>query len=94
MLVDHDIILAAFFESIGLDENGFESLRIYPNPANDKIWLEGIEGTHEISIYNVMGMKVKSITLHDNGEISISGLTAGLYLIRIDEQHTMRFIKK
>ena len=92
--VDHDIVLVAFFESIGMDENGNTSIQLYPNPANDKIWVEGIEGEHEISIYNALGTKVKSVTLQNDCEINVGELRAGLYLIRIDGCHTMRFIKR
>ncbi|MDO5314711.1 MAG: choice-of-anchor J domain-containing protein [bacterium] len=94
ILVDHDIVLAAFFEGTGVDEEGFENVSLYPNPANDKIRIEGLEGEHEISIYNAMGMKVMAITLQDEGEIHIDELSAGLYLLRIDEKYTMRFVKR
>ena len=94
ILVDHDIVLAAFFEGTGVDEEGFENVSLYPNPANDKIRIEGLEGEHEISIYNAMGMKVMAVTLQDEGEIHIDELSAGLYLLRIDEKYTMRFVKR
>lgn len=94
ILVDHDIVLAAFFEGTGVDEEGFENVSLYPNPANDKIRLEGLEGKHEISIFNAMGMKVMAVTLQDEGEIHIDELSAGLYLLRIDEKYTMRFVKR
>ena len=94
ILVDHDIVLAAFFEGTGVDEEGFENVSLYPNPANDKIRIEGLEGEHEISIFNAMGMKVMAVTLQDEGEIRIDELSAGLYLLRIDEKYTMRFVKR
>lgn len=94
ILVDHDIVLAAFFEGTGVDEEGFENVSLYPNPANDKIRIEGLEGEHEISIFNAMGMKVMAGTLQDEGEIHIDELSAGLYLLRIDEKYTMRFVKR
>lgn len=94
ILVDHDIVLAAFFEGTGVDEEGFENVSLYPNPANDKIRIEGLEGKHEISIFNAMGMKIMAVTLQDEGEIHIDELSAGLYLLRIDEKYTMRFVKR
>lgn len=94
ILVDHDIVLAAFFEGTGVDEEDFENVSLYPNPANDKIRIEGLEGEHEISIFNAMGMKVMAVTLQDEGEIHIDELSAGLYLLRIDEKYTMRFVKR
>jgi hypothetical protein len=94
ILVDEDIVLAAFFEFTSVDENGLESVSLYPNPANDKLFLEGLEEDCEISIYNAMGMKVKTMTLQGDAEINISGLPAGLYLLRIDNQRTLKFIKE
>ena len=94
IVVDHDIILAAFFEGTGVDEDGYAAVSLFPNPADDVIRLEGLEGEHEVSLYNAMGMKVLTTTLQDISEIRIDALTAGIYLLRIDEKHTMRFIKK
>ena len=93
VLVDQDIVLAAFFNSTGIDENGNAILSLYPNPAKDRIHIEGLEGKHEIEIFNVFGMKVMNITLQGDDEISLEGLTSGLYIIRIDG-HAIRFMKE
>ena len=94
VVVDHDIVLAAFFEGTGVDEADFRMVSLYPNPADDKITIEGLEGEHEISIYNTMGVKVMATELQEAGELHINELLPGLYLICIDGQHMMRFIKK
>ena len=94
VVVDHDIFLAAFFESNDVTESGFDHLRLYPNPANDKIHIEGFEGEHEIFIYNTIGSLVKTATITDSQEIGIGDLPAGLYLVRIDQLRAFRFIKK
>ena len=93
VLVDHDIVLAAFFDGTGVDENGFTMVDLYPNPAKDKIRIEGLEGEHEIQIYNVYGMLIKTLSIDGNDEIDIEELSAGLYIIRIDG-HTMKFMKE
>ena len=93
VLVDHDIVLAAFFDFTNVEENGFESVRLYPNPADDKLHIEGLEGKHEISIFDALGMKVKALTLNGDSEIGINELPAGLYLLSIDGKHTVRFVK-
>ena len=93
VLVDHDIVLAAFFEFTSVDENGFESFSLYPNPANDKIHIEGLEGEHEAQIYNAFGILVKKTDIDSNDEINIEKLTSGLYFIRING-HALRFIKE
>ena len=93
VLVDHDIVLAAFFEFTSVDENGFESFCLYPNPANDKIHIEGLEGEHEVQIYNAFGILVMKTDIDSNDEINIEKLTSGLYFIRISG-HALRFIKE
>lgn len=94
VFVDHDIVLAAFFESTGIDESNMETLSLYPNPANDIIRIEGLEGKHEIQIYNTFGTKVVTTTLLGGSEINISDLPEGYYLIRIDNHSAVKFIKE
>ena len=93
VLVDHDIILAAFFNGTGVEENGFENVNLYPNPANDKIHIEGLDGVHKGHIYNTFGMLVKTLSINGDEEIDITELSSGLYIIRIDG-HSMRFMKE
>ena len=94
IIVDHDITLAAFFNGTGVNENDGTMIRLYPNPANDKIRLEGLEGETEISIYNAFGTCVKKLTVNGEQEISVGDLSAGLYFIRIDGHQTMKFVKR
>ena len=86
ILVDQDIVMAAFFNGTGIDEDEIALLRLYPNPTKDNIRLEGLEGANEIKVYNCIGALVKSLTLNGDGEISLSDLPSGLYLIRIDRR--------
>jgi len=94
VVVDHDIVLAAFFEGTGVDEDGFETINLYPNPANDKIHIEGLDGEHEVQIYNAFGMLVMTRTLQGDSEINISDLPTGYYLMRIDNRRAVKFIKE
>lgn len=83
--------LTAYFKVNAVDENGATAISVYPNPAKDAIHLEGLETETEILFYNTLGMLVKSVTASD-GEISVSDLAPGLYLLRCGPQ-TLRFIK-
>ena len=83
--------LTACFKVNAVDENGATAISVYPNPAKDAIHLEGLETETEILFYNTLGMLVKSVTASD-GEISVSDLAPGLYLLRCGPQ-TLRFIK-
>ena len=93
VLVDQDIVLAAFFNFTGIDENDFGTVSLYPNPANDIIHIEGLEGEHEVQIYNAFGMLVKTTSINGDDELNIETLTSGLYIIRING-HAMRFMKE
>ena len=94
VLVDQDIVLAAFFTGTSVDENGFEIITLYPNPANDIIHIDGLEGEHEVQIFNALGMLVMTTTLQGDSEINICDLPTGYYLIRIDSHHSIKFIKE
>ena len=93
ILVDHDIILTAFFESIGVDENGSKPILLYPNPFSDKIRIEGLEGEREIQIYNAQGMLIKTTSINGDSEINVKELPTGIYIFRIGG-HAMRLVKE
>ena len=94
ILVDQDIVLAAFFNGTGVDENDGANITVYPNPATDRIHIEGIETDSEIGIYNMMGMRVKSLALQGEEDITVSDLAAGIYLIRINGCISVTFVKR
>ena len=93
IIVDHDIVMAAFFESLGVDEEGFETISLYPNPANDKIRIVGVDCVHDIQIYNAYGMPVKTASINGESEIDISHLSSGIYFLRMGS-HAMKFVKE
>ena len=57
-----------------------DSVFVFPNPANDRVIIEGIEAT-EMQLYNNLGQRVK--TVRDANEINVAGLAEGVYLLRI-----------
>jgi hypothetical protein len=80
--------------------DGKSTVNIYPNPANDFINVEVINGHRvgTIRIYNTVGALVKSIDMNGSEkEINISELPTGLYIISIEdakEPLTKQFIKQ
>ena len=80
-----DSTIAAIPIIIGRNTNLF----IYPNPANDLLFIKypGIEaGEVETEVYNMLGQQViapQKIWLNDNtiGQINIQSLTKGSYII-------------
>ncbi|MBB6324468.1 hypothetical protein FHS59_000083 [Algoriphagus iocasae] len=89
---------SACFSFIGLQKNIFSkpSLKIYPNPATDKLTIElsGDINIHQIDIYNISGQKVQSSA--QIGELNISELKQGIYLINLKTSEgnmTSKFVK-
>ena len=74
-----------------------KDIRIWPNPASDKIRIEGFERAR-VSIYTVSGARVLVRENHIGGEsIHVADLPKGLYIIRISngrDSATSRFIKQ
>ena len=63
----------------GVEENALQ-IYVYPNPAKDRVVIEGIEAA-EVNVYNALGQVVK--TVRGTNEIDLSGLVDGVYLLRI-----------
>ena len=71
-----------------------ESVFAFPNPANDRVIIEGIEAA-EVQIYNAIGQCVASAT--GKGEpftIDISNLPSGVYFINITDGEGRKCVKK
>jgi len=80
--------------SLGIDDQNQLDISIYPNPTNDKLFIQGLSSSSRVSIYNVLGKLVLSQTI--SKEINVKQLSKGIYIIKIiDEQkETVRkFIK-
>ena len=73
-----------------------ESFTIYPNPAEDRIFIEGlskIEPDYQIQILDIAGRLV--LSTEDQTEIDVSKLRSGVYFIKIigEDEVTKKFIK-
>jgi len=68
---------------------------IYPNPASNILYFDGLAVSKEILIFNSSG---KQMNFHINGkEIDVSGFPMGVYFIRSDHVGTIKtltFVKK
>lgn len=79
-----------------LNEIHFGSFNLYPNPARDHVFINGIEDIKNIRIFNQAGQALKLIDVTGiNRKIDISDLSTGLYIITIETSDGMiskRFI--
>lgn len=80
-----------------VNEINDDDIRIYPNPANDFISIEIENDEKAISIEIVNNLGVTVISSKFKNKIDVSGLSSGLYLIRInfeDYIHTEKVVIK
>lgn len=81
-----------------LSSNEFQidKLKIYPNPVNDILNVADTNNFSNYEIFNLLGSKIISGTI-TNGQIMVSDLTSGIYIIKIKDGNkivTNKFIKK
>ena len=80
---------------VSVENETFDNIVVYPNPASDYIMITNISTPVDIEIRNVVGQliltrrKVSSST-----KIDISTLLNGVYFMNIDDYATVKFIVK
>lgn len=78
------------------DDNLDDRIVVYPNPGSGKVYIEGLRDLAKVSIHNMNGRVIKSITLNGNS-IDISDLPPGLYFLHIfskdEKPHMVRLMK-
>lgn len=70
-----------------------QAYKIYPNPVESQLFIEGLERTTEYFVYSIESKQVLSGNLYSNSSISLETLPAGIYLLRIEET-VLKFIKQ
>lgn len=76
-----------------------KSLKVYPNPAQNVLFIEILQDATRLEIVNVIGEKVMAFDnlTNDKLEINTSNLTTGVYLINLYTEtgvQSMKFLKK
>ncbi|MBR4135061.1 MAG: agmatine deiminase family protein [Bacteroidales bacterium] len=74
---------------VGVEENAFAHLALYPNPTSDNIVLRG-KNLSSMTLYNQMGQQVMQVDLDDYMIVDCHTLPAGVYVavIRNDDGKT------
>ena len=68
---------------LGVNDNNDRSFKVYPNPANDVVYIRGTEGTANVTMFDVQGRVVKQVSTQSN-TVQVSDLPSGMYMIRIE----------
>lgn len=70
-----------------------KNLLIYPNPANDKIYLKNLPFNSKISVMNFSGVTViNEMLLGQAQELNISSLENGIYFVSINNEYFYKFL--
>lgn len=68
----------------GIEENIIASFVLFPNPSNDKLFLDGQVTIQQVDIYNIAGSHVYGAAADsDKLEIDVTLLQPGVYIIQI-----------
>jgi hypothetical protein len=75
----------------GLAAPATSVVSVYPLPAQDVLYIKGVNAPVTVKIVNVAGKTV--VTQRSKGEVNVTGLASGIYLLYIDNT-VVKFIKK
>ena len=83
--------------TLGIDDVSFNTntVKLYPNPVSDRLFIKSTEQVKNISIYNINGQLVKQASETTSG-IDVSVLPSGLYMIEINTSNNsinQKFLK-
>lgn len=74
----------AEFSGLGVDDNISLDLKIYPNPANDKINVES-PNMKKVSIFNLMGVQIENKEVNDDYTIvNTAQYPQGTYILKVE----------
>jgi hypothetical protein len=85
--------------TIGIEESENQELNVFPNPANDLLFINLTSSAKQISIVDIYGKLIYSEpALLDSNELKISSLASGTYWLKVDLTNgrtaLKRFIKQ
>ena len=97
--ITRDVDLVANFESYEDIEELMSSIRFYPNPVADKLYVVAEVEIDEIGVYDIYGRRQVAETPSHHGGLSIdvSNLKSGIYIVIIKTSSgivTKRFVKE
>jgi hypothetical protein len=78
-------------DGTAIDKVDAVSVKVYPNPVTDKLWIETAGGAlPEAKLYNLQG---KLLLQTVNKEVDLSGFSNGIYLLKVNDQ-VIKIVKK
>jgi hypothetical protein len=67
-----------------------QNIRIYPNPASDRLYIAHLDQINELDVLTITGSKVLSKTFNESEtELDISALPPGIYLLKLRNEREL-----
>ena len=74
-----------YIENMSSIDSTEPSITIFPNPTNEKIFVESVEPIDDIQVFNIEGKLMKSINVDQQNQFNISlNLPNGVYFIKFN----------
>ena len=67
---------------LGLEGLSFSDLKIFPNPATNIIFVDGVQNIKSIKVYSILGSLEKEV--FNTNQVDIYELSTGIHLIKVD----------
>jgi hypothetical protein len=80
--------------TLAINNIDVQTLNLYPNPAQDKMYVSGIDNPQPFSIYNLLGAEVAKGSVSENTPIDIIELPKGMYFLRLGSGQALKFVKE
>ena len=80
---DHTIYVS--FSGMGVEEAQAMDINVYPNPANDIVFVEG-EAIVSVLLYDLLGNNLRSMDYNSSKALNVSGLPKGIYILKLTTQ--------
>jgi len=70
---------------VGINDPASLIARIYPNPVNDRLFIEPLQDVNRIELLNMTGQSLRSMNAQHTGkiELNINDLSQGIYFLKI-----------
>ena len=78
-----------------LENNGFNTIAIFPNPTQDVLFINGLEFNDKVRLFDLQGKLILTSVANTDGnlQVSVSQLPNGVYLLQVGVE-IMKFIKQ
>lgn len=77
-----DSLLIESSNVVGIDDNLQTVFSYYPNPTSNLLNIEANKNIDSIGVYNLLGQEVMNIKDFDTGQINLSHLASGNYMVK------------